>query len=237
MALQADPQATGPLCKYRRNEKQNLLDVNSETFFYHGVSALEINSTGKRRQQIMHLFVGGASYRVIFFSFLLFQLLAVIRGRSSLRLRGTSCCCCFGIWTWLKSFFLFLLFLFLFYKTFLILSTQECHSLFLLLFLITFSFRKKTQSIRSQQFGLGLTLKYSVPQQSAFYLCPLWSPIDIWIKLYLFVDLSRWKCRMVVENSDINSFRICCYWLLLDQVGSPQTTFILPLSQMPMEFE
>lgn len=50
--------------------------------------------------------------------------------------------------------------------------------------------------------------------------------------LYLGFALSGWKCRMMVENSDVNSFRNCCCWLLSDQAVPPQPAFIPRLSQV-----
>lgn len=46
---------------------------------------------------------------------------------------------------------------------------------------------------------------------------------------YLVFSLSGWKSRMMVENSDINSFRNCCFCnqqLLSDQAVPPQPAFI-----------
>lgn len=92
-------------------ESTACLLVKSKTFFFFFFLPWIINSTGREKQQNMCLFVGDAGHWVTFFSFFLFQLLAVIRGRSSLRLRGTSSRCRFGICAWLKAFFFPLFFI------------------------------------------------------------------------------------------------------------------------------
>lgn len=64
-------------------------------FFAMGYHLSRWTLLAKRRSK--HVPVGDASHWLTFFSLFVFQLLAVIRGRSSLRLRGTGGCCRFGI--------------------------------------------------------------------------------------------------------------------------------------------
>lgn len=89
------PQANEPLCKFTRNVKQNLLTVKSETFLPWGITSQD--ELCRQREGRKHAPVSDASHGVTFFSLFIFQLLAVVRGRSSLCLRGTGGCCRFGI--------------------------------------------------------------------------------------------------------------------------------------------